>query len=125
MKTAHCTFWVLLIYSLKIEPGDVVFRNINLDDPRFDQQKDQPMNLAKEFLSSGAISKKMKWKAWRDREDARKARIKELERERETQRQYRNIKKAKKAARNSKKDIFRSSPLEKTKRKYQVLYCYF
>lgn len=108
--------------SLKVEEGDTVFREINADDPRFDEQQDPAMKLAKDFLSTGACHKKMKWKAWREKEDARKSRIKDLEREREFLRITKSIKKAKKKARKVDHDHDGSSPLEKSKKpKYQVL----
>lgn len=78
------------------------------------------MNLAKEFLLTGTFNRKMKWKAWRTKEESRKARIKELEREREMRAEAKNIKKAKKKSR--KEDMDKQKPFgsEKKKRKHQV-----
>ena len=97
-----------------------MFRNINPNDPRFEEQFDQPMKLAKEFLLNGTIAKKMKWKAWREKEENRKSQIKQLERDREARRADQSIKKSKRASRNFKLDKVKSSPLDRIKRKGHV-----
>jgi hypothetical protein len=108
------------LYSLKVQAEDVIFRDITPNDTRFEEQLDQPMKLAKEFLLNGTIAKKMKWKAWREKEENRKSQIKQLEKDREARRYDQSIKKSKRASRNFKMDKVRSSPLEKIKRKAYV-----
>ena len=109
------------MYSLKVQAEDVIFRDITPNDTRFEEQLDQPMKLAKEFLLNGTIAKKMKWKAWREKEENRKSQIKQLEKDREARRYDQSIKKSKRASRNFKMDKVRSSPLEKIKRKAECI----
>lgn len=88
------------------------------------EQNDKAMKLAKDFLLTGTFNRKMKWKAWRDKEEARKARIKELERERERERDMRislqYIKNSKKKSRKEDGGKQKSLGPEKNKRKYPV-----